>query len=174
MAILYSFLAGHEGAIYCLEGVGNLLASGGDDGVKVWKWDHLLNPSKVSRCRLAVPQYVCEVSGVLKCINLLRIFPGGSSCECISATFFVSLMLVAWFFKSQLSSSYMYTFVGSYVFQKSMVWHMIHRYMYKHYCAWTDYSNPSSPHFVFRQILSTAAVGTILCMHGMFKLPSSR
>lgn len=45
--------AGHQRAIYCLENVAeNLLASGGDDGVKIWKWEHLLNPSQVQTWNL--------------------------------------------------------------------------------------------------------------------------
>lgn len=48
--LVYTYLtAGHQRAIYCLENVAdNLLVSGGDDGVKIWKWEHLLNPSEVS------------------------------------------------------------------------------------------------------------------------------
>ena len=39
--------SGHSGAIYCLEGAGKLLASGGADQISVWKWEELVKGSKV-------------------------------------------------------------------------------------------------------------------------------
>lgn len=42
-------LKGHSGAIYCLEGAGKLLASGGADQISVWKWEELVKGSKSVR-----------------------------------------------------------------------------------------------------------------------------
>ena len=63
--------SGHFGAIYCLEGAGKLLASGGADQISVWKWEELVKGSKVGvflcgcmRCSWLCSQSVRPVSSL--------------------------------------------------------------------------------------------------------------
>ena len=45
-----------SGSLYCLEEIGDrTLASGGDDGIKLWKWDDLIRNNKVcANIRIAI------------------------------------------------------------------------------------------------------------------------
>ena len=47
----YTIYTVSSGPLYCLEDISNhMLAGGGEDGIKLWKWDELTRNTKVHRC----------------------------------------------------------------------------------------------------------------------------
>ena len=73
----------HQGSAYCLKTAGNLLFSGGEDGIKAWKWSELTKTTKVHApyiflsllCALLLELSVCFITtGMVE----VEHFPRGS------------------------------------------------------------------------------------------------